>query len=65
MFSFQLTFNSNNAYKISFKENKNKQLELNDMNGRCLFLVTLINYKSNLVLLNSKKKKKKFYKFAW
>ena len=26
------------------------------MNGRCLFLVTLINYKSNLVLLNSKKK---------
>ena len=33
---FQHTLNSNNAYKISIKENKKKQQGLNDMNRHCL-----------------------------
>ena len=36
--SFQLKFNKNNAYKISIKENKNKQLGQNDIIGNCLLI---------------------------
>ena len=35
---FQLTLQSNTAYKISLKENNNQPLGLNDMNGHCLFI---------------------------
>ena len=37
---------SNNAYKISFKENKNQPLGLNDKNGHCLLIKFVVNYKS-------------------
>ena len=36
--SFQLTLQSNNAYKISLKEYKSQPIELNDMNGPCLLI---------------------------
>ena len=36
--SFQLTLQSNNAYKISLNENKSQPLGINDMNGLCLLI---------------------------
>ena len=41
--SFQHTINSNNASKTRIKENKNKQLVLNDLNGHCLLNNIVLN----------------------
>ena len=36
--SFHLALQSNNAYKISLKENKSQPLELIEMNWNCLYI---------------------------
>ena len=55
----KLTFNSNNAYKVSLIENRNKQLGHNDMNGHLIKYLLInshcVNYESYLPLLNSGK----------